>query len=355
MRSGAAALILTLVLATLTAPAAAQDVLDRTPNLSGGWVGVPWTLHVNLPHRFQDVRPGEGVDVATTTTFSHVLGLPRNLVAGIAYAVSSPTVPGEPDEIEAMLRHRLLDADVAFADLALSAAWNLAAGSLDAEAMLARRLGPLRLLAAARWFSDFRGGGGDEAALAAGAVWHPMPRTAPISFAGDVAMPLRGELSEDLAWSAGAQLGIPHTALTLSLQATNTAAATLQGASLATGNTRYGFELTLPVPAGFFLGRYPAREAAQEAVVAEPAGAADVVVDIRRYAFGPLRVEVPPGAVVEWVNRDAVVHTATAEDGAWDSGGIRPGGSWRARFDEPGIYPYFCGPHPFMKGVVIVR
>ena len=81
----------------------------------------------------------------------------------------------------------------------------------------------------------------------------------------------------------------------------------------------------------------------------------DAVVEIRRYAYGPGRIVIRAGDVVEWTNQDAVVHTATAQDGAWDSGGIRPGESWRARFDRPGVYLYDCGPHPFMKGTVIVR
>lgn len=348
-------------------PAASQDVLDRTPNVSGGWVGIPWTLHVELPHRFRDGNrePGAGIDRTRTTTFTGSFALPWRSLAGLAYAVQSPTVPGEPDELQPFVRHRLLDGDRAPLDLALTAAWNEAAGSFDAEALVARRLGPLRLMGAARWFSDARGTGDDRAVLAAGAVWNPFPRRAPIALAGDVAVPLDrpgadlepgGADDEDLAWGGALQVGIPHTALTLSLHLTNTAATTLQGASFADTGTRYGFELTVPIPVGFFLGTYPARERARQAVVAEPEGAlADAVVDIRRYAYGPVRIVVRPGAVVEWVNRDDVVHTATAEDAAWNSEAIPPGESWRARFDDPGIYPYYCGPHPFMKAVVIVR
>lgn len=79
------------------------------------------------------------------------------------------------------------------------------------------------------------------------------------------------------------------------------------------------------------------------------------VVQVRDYLFGPKRLVIDAGTTVEWVNMDEVVHTATAQDGSWDSGGIPPGSSWRARFDRRGIYPYFCSPHPFMIGVVVVR
>jgi plastocyanin len=32
-----------------------------------------------------------------------------------------------------------------------------------------------------------------------------------------------------------------------------------------------------------------------------------------------------------------------------------PDESYERRFDKPGRYPYTCGPHPEMKGVVIVE
>lgn len=345
------------VLAALAlAPAAgmAQDVLDRTPNLSGGWVGIPWTVHSELPHRFHDTDPGDGTSIGSTTTFTHSLGLPARTLAGVAWAMQSPTVAGETDEVQLFLRHRLLGEEAAFADVAATAAWNVAAGSLDGELQLARWLGPLRLLGAARVFSDARGAGQTRGALAAGAVWHPLPGRAGLALAGDLAVPLDREDGEDVAWSAGVQLGLPHTALSVSLHLTNTAATTLQGASFG-GDTRYGVELALTVPVGYLLGRYPDRQAARDAVVEGVDAPADVVVDIRNYIFGPRRLVVPRGAVVEWVNRDDVVHTANAEDAAWTSGSIRPGESWRARFDEPGTYPYYCGPHPYMKAVVVVR
>jgi plastocyanin len=72
------------------------------------------------------------------------------------------------------------------------------------------------------------------------------------------------------------------------------------------------------------------------------------------YLYAPGTIRIRAGETVEWINDDAVVHTVTAENGAFDSRGIQPGGTWRARFDEAGIYPYYCGPHPFMKGVVVV-
>jgi plastocyanin len=350
----AAALPIVLALAVGLAPTggAAQDVLDRTPNLSGGWVGIPWTVHTELPHRFRDTDSGGGI--ASTTTFAHSLGLPARTLAGVAWAMQSPTVPERPDEVQLSVRHRLLGQETAFADLAVTAAWNFAAGSADGELEAARWLGPVRLLGGVRWFTDARRTGDAAGALAAGAVWHPLPGRAGLALAGDVAVPLGREADDALAWSAGVQAGLPHTGLSMSLHLTNTAARTLQGASFA-ADTRYGVELAFTIPVGYVLGGYPDRAAAEAAVVEGVDAPADAVVEIRQYLFGPVRLEVAPGTVVEWVNRDAVVHTANAEDAAWVSGAIPPGGSWRARFDQPGVYPYYCGPHPYMKGVVIVR
>jgi plastocyanin len=354
LKSGAA-IAAALALATGLAPATvtAQDVLDRTPNLSGGWVGIPWTVHSELPHRFWDTGRGGG-GIGSTTTFIHSLGLPAHTLAGVAWAMQSPTVPDRPDEVQLYVRHRLLGQEAAFADMAVTAAWNFAAQSVDGEIEAARWLGPVRLLGAARWFTDTRGTGEAGGALAVGAVWHPLPGRAGLGLAGDVAIPVGGAADAETAWSAGVQAGLPHTGLSVSLHVASTAARTLQGASLGVG-TRYGVELALTVPVGYVLGGYPDRAAAQEAVVGDVEAPVGAVVDIRQYAFGPVRMVVSPGTVVEWVNRDDVVHTADAEDAAWGSGAIPPGGSWRARFDQPGAYPYYCGPHPYMKGVVIVR
>jgi len=76
---------------------------------------------------------------------------------------------------------------------------------------------------------------------------------------------------------------------------------------------------------------------------------------MRDMAFRPLRVAIAAGTTVVWTNSDAMVHTVTSDDGRWSSGAIEPGATWRRRFDRPGTYTFHCTPHPFMKGVVVVR
>lgn len=84
-------------------------------------------------------------------------------------------------------------------------------------------------------------------------------------------------------------------------------------------------------------------------------GAHGVEVGIARFAFDPARVEIVAGDSVIWTNADLVPHTATAKDGAWDTGALDRGGRGRIVFDAPGTFAYFCAFHPHMTGIVVVR
>ncbi|HEX7051819.1 MAG TPA: cupredoxin family copper-binding protein [Longimicrobiales bacterium] len=336
-------------------PAAAQSLLERSVDLSGGWIGLPGMLQFDIVERARDVTD-DGFDLLSVPTLRLALGLPGRTLVGAQYGVGSPVVPGEPDEFEVFGRYRPLEAGAgAPFDLTVQAGFNAAAESVDGEVALARWLGPVRLLAAARGFTHGYGRDG-RLALAGGAVVHPFPGRVPLALAADVGSLLDRERGEEWAWGVGLQLGVPYTPNTLSLQVTNTATSTFEGASRGFDDVRIGFEITIPVPVGAVIGYYAPREVAQRAVAPPPAPPARVVsVPIRMYAFRPARLEIEAGTTVEWINEDDVVHTATADDASWNSGAIRPGGRWRATFSRPGVYPYHCGPHPYMKAVVIVR
>lgn len=76
------------------------------------------------------------------------------------------------------------------------------------------------------------------------------------------------------------------------------------------------------------------------------------------------------GSTVEWVNQDDTINTANsaemgyghfehAQDGIFDSGSLEGGKQKTLRyitfhFEEPGRYDYFCIPHPWMNGIVVV-
>ena len=73
------------------------------------------------------------------------------------------------------------------------------------------------------------------------------------------------------------------------------------------------------------------------------------------YAFEKTNVTVIAGETVTWLNKGTESHTVTADGGAFDSKDVDPGASWSSTFATPGTYTYYCDPHPWMQGAVIVQ
>src|SRR5215207_1455880 len=88
----------------------------------------------------------------------------------------------------------------------------------------------------------------------------------------------------------------------------------------------------------------------QTAAQEVPADATTVV--IANLTFDPSAVTVSTGTTVAWTNEDAVPHTVTSTDGAFDSGIFDPGGSFAFTFNDPGSFAYVCQLHPQMQGTV---
>lgn len=78
------------------------------------------------------------------------------------------------------------------------------------------------------------------------------------------------------------------------------------------------------------------------------------IIDIAQ-AYDPSSVTVTAGSEVTWTNADSMAHTATSEDGTWDSGSIGPDEEFSFTADEPGTYTYVCSFHPSMTGELIVE
>lgn len=336
-----------------TPDAYAQSVLDRPPNLGGTWTGPSGTLHFNFLHRFS-AGTAPTRKVVSAPTFLLGAGLPANLLAGVRYATASQVVPAFPNEWEFFLRaNPVRTAAGAPLDLAVHAGWNQAAESFDAELTVGRRVGPVRLLAAGRAFSAAYAGDSARFAVAGGATFRLNDTFA---LAADAATLLDAAETEDVAWGAALQIAIPTTPHTLSLQATNTNTGTLQGSSIGTGSTRWGFEFTIPLTLRRYFGARPTAVAAPPAGGAAPAAAGrdTVRIAMKDLAYSTAEIIVAPGTTVMWTNDDPVDHTVTADDGAFDSGVIAPRQSWTRTFAEPGRFPYHCTPHPFMTGMVLV-
>jgi LPXTG-motif cell wall-anchored protein len=83
--------------------------------------------------------------------------------------------------------------------------------------------------------------------------------------------------------------------------------------------------------------------------------AASASVTISDFKFTPDTVTVNEGDTVTWTNDGPTVHTATAEDGSFDTGVLEKGESGSATFTQAGTISYICSPHPYMKGKVVVQ
>lgn len=85
------------------------------------------------------------------------------------------------------------------------------------------------------------------------------------------------------------------------------------------------------------------------------AAAGEEAVAIASFAFGPDELTIPVGTTVTWTNEDSAPHTATAEDGSFDSGRLERGDSFSYTFEEAGEFAYFCDIHPNMKATITVE
>jgi plastocyanin len=95
-----------------------------------------------------------------------------------------------------------------------------------------------------------------------------------------------------------------------------------------------------------------------EATESEPAPSGEAAkaekVQIVEFSYEPDPVVVQVGGKVTWQNQDSAPHTATADDGSFDTGTIEQGKIGSATFKEAGTFTYFCEIHPTMHGTVEV-
>ena len=78
-------------------------------------------------------------------------------------------------------------------------------------------------------------------------------------------------------------------------------------------------------------------------------------VEIADYKFMPDVIQVDAGTQVTFTNSDDTKHTATADDGSFDTGDLDEGDNASVTLNDPGEFTYYCRYHPFMKGTVQVQ
>jgi len=89
-------------------------------------------------------------------------------------------------------------------------------------------------------------------------------------------------------------------------------------------------------------------------------GTADVTITIAgengSQSFSPNPAAVTAGQTVAWRNADSMTHTATANDGSFNTGNIAPGAtSAPITMGTAGSFAYHCQIHPDMVGTLNVN
>jgi plastocyanin len=347
-------LVVEVLAALAAAPAvSAQSLLYRPPNLGGDWVPDAGVVQFNFIHRF-NVSPAPARVFVNFPTFTFAAGLGRNLGLGYRFATKSgvPSSSASSNESELFARWRFFGDREGTDGLhaALTPAYNFRAKSVDGEVSADYTRGPLTLLGAVRELSKPFGASGAQTALAGGAV---IRLNQYVALSADFARLLGGDSTA--AWSAALQVQIPGSPHTFALEVSNVESNTIQASSrgLRLGPVRrlYGFEFTIPL----HLSRFGPWFHPSSGLALGETGRAAAEIKVSSLSFPADTTRISVGQIVRWNNQDPLDHSISFEVEGPPSGPLPAKGSYAVKFDRPGVYPYHCTPHPFMKGVVVVR
>ena len=101
-------------------------------------------------------------------------------------------------------------------------------------------------------------------------------------------------------------------------------------------------------------GRYrPVTAALLLGVIAVPAHAETIQITMQDLVFAPAEVAAKVGDTIEWINKDAFVHTATARNGDFDVN-VAPKKTVTSVLKKAGTVEYYCRFHPNMKAVLTI-
>jgi plastocyanin len=97
---------------------------------------------------------------------------------------------------------------------------------------------------------------------------------------------------------------------------------------------------------------FPGARAAKRVKAHAANDPADTISDFK---FTPGTLTIHIGDSVTWTNDGPTDHTATANDGSFDTGTLKKGQSASHTFTKAGTFAYICAIHPFMKGTIVVQ
>ena len=91
-----------------------------------------------------------------------------------------------------------------------------------------------------------------------------------------------------------------------------------------------------------------------------PSTAADVTVTIQANnasnSYAPNPVSMRVGQTIAWRNADSITHTATQDNGGFNTGSVSAGATSAATMmNAAGTFTYHCTIHPGMVGTVTVQ
>ena len=332
-------------------PLSAQSLMYRPPDLGGTWVSDGGVVQFNFVHRFH-VFPGPANTVINYPTFTLAAGVGHNLDFGVRFGTRSniPSSGGSSNESEFFARWRVLggpEGKEGFA-VAVTPAYNKLAKSADGEVGIDWTRGPFTLSGAARGMSKPLGASGAKASFGGGVVARVTPYVALSADVGSFVGP-----TTLAVWGVALNVVIPGSPHTFAFEAGNASLNSIQGNSLGSNDVRYGFEFTIPLHLKRFSPWF--HGSPKPAALGASGAAVAAEVNMTAIKFAGDAVTISAGQAVRWTNRDPLEHTVTFDGAEPGSPPIPPNGSYVHRFDRPGTYTYHCTPHPFMKGVVVVK
>ena len=84
------------------------------------------------------------------------------------------------------------------------------------------------------------------------------------------------------------------------------------------------------------------------------ASAADALVKIDNFTFGPQTLTVPVGTTVTFENDDDIPHVVVEKEGKFRSKALDTGDKFTQQFTAAGTVEYYCAIHPMMTGKIVV-
>lgn len=93
---------------------------------------------------------------------------------------------------------------------------------------------------------------------------------------------------------------------------------------------------------------------------AAPHAAETKKVDMKNFKFDPQTITINVGDTITWTNGDQKEHTATADDGSFNTDDVAPGQSASQTFTKAGTFAYYCKYHggpggKGMSGTIVVQ